>query len=424
MGTIEYDPSHPDVIRDPYPFYEFLRKRSPVYRVPSTGFYAVARYADVMRVLKDPGRFSSHGMRLMMMSAMTGGVQNMVLDLEEIRVEREKVAEQLDFDPGMFLSAQTVISSDPPQHGRLRSIVNRGFTPRRIAALEPRIRAIARELLDAVLTGESGTIDLVGDYSVPLPVRVIAELLGVEPEKREDFKRWSDTIVSGVSGSAATPQAMISTFREFTAYFNEVSNRRRAEPADDLISTLVQAEDGDTLTPVEVVMFAVLLLVAGNETTTNLIGNGLLALLAHPEQFEAVRDDTALIPAFVEEALRYDSPVQSLFRQASDDVEVAGTKIPKGSIVLPLFGSANRDDERFSEADRFDVRRNPQGHVAFGFGIHFCLGASLARLEAKVAFEELFERTMNLERLEIENSYIDSFLLRGPRSLPLRFESA
>lgn len=424
MTSIDYEPASPAVTQDPYPYYEAMRRESPVYRIPSSGFYAVSRYDDVMRVLKDPEVFSSNGMRLMMMSAMTGNVQNMALDVEDIRAEREKVAEQLDFDPGMFLSAQTVISSDPPQHGRLRSIVNRGFTPRRIAALEPRVREIARELLTTAVEDDSGSFDLVRDYSIPLPVRVIAELIGVEPEKRADFKRWSDTIVSGASGSAASPQEMIATFAEFTAYFNEISERRRKEPANDLISTLVQAEEGDSLSPVEVIMFAVLLLVAGNETTTNLIGNGIQALLAHPDQLEKIQADTGLIPGFVEEALRYDSPVQALFRQTKDDVEVAGTKIPTGSIVLPLFASANRDDAQFPDAARFDVTRNPQGHVAFGFGIHFCLGASLARLEAKVAFEELLGRTARLERLEAETEYIDSFLLRGPRSLPLRYTAA
>ena len=424
MSEIRYEPLSPEVSRDPYPFYEQMRREAPVYRIPSSGFYAVSRYADVMRVLKDPETFSSNAMRLMMMSAMTGGIQSMPLDLDQIRSEREKVAEQLSFDPGMFLTAQSVISSDPPQHSKMRNIINRGFTPRKIAALEPRIREIARDLLDRPLGGEAGSFDLVGDYSIPLPVQVIAELIGVEAEKRADFKRWSDTVVSAASGSAAGPQEMLATFGEFTAYFNEVIERRRIEPAEDLISALIQAEEGDTLTSVEVIMFAILLLVAGNETTTNLIGNGTLALLRHPDQFEKVRADPALIPAFVEEALRYDSPVQVLFRQAKQDVEVAGTEIPKGAIVLPIFASANRDDDQFPEASRFDITRNPQGHAAFGFGIHFCLGASLARLEAKVAFEELLSRVTRLEQTDGDLAYIDSFLLRGPKSLPLRFEAA
>ncbi len=424
MTEIHYEPLSPEVNRDPYPFYEQMRREAPVHRIPSSGFYAVTRYADVMRVLKDPEIFSSSAMRLMMMSAMTGGIQNMPLDLDQIRSEREKVAEQLAFDPAMFLTAQSVISSDPPQHGKMRSIVNRGFTPRRISDLEPRVREIARVLIDGALGEPTGSFDLVRDYSIPLPVQVIAELLGVEPEKQGDFKRWSDTVVSAASGSGAGPQEMIATFGEFTAYFDAVIEQRRAEPKDDLISALIRAEQGDTLTSVEVIMFAVLLLVAGNETTTNLIGNGMQALLDHPDQLEKVRADPSLIPGFVEEALRYDSPVQVLFRQATEDVEVAGTKIPKGSIVLPIFASANRDDDQFPEASRFDITRNPQGHVAFGFGIHFCLGASLARLEARVAFEELLGRVARLERLEADAEYIDSFLLRGPKSLSLRFEAA
>lgn len=424
MTEIHYEPLSPEVSRDPYPFYEQMRREAPVHRIPSSGFYAVSRYADVMRVLKDPEVFSSSAMRLMMMSAMTGGIQNMPLDLDQIRSERAKVAEQLSFDPGMFLTAQSVISSDPPHHGKMRSIVNRGFTPRRIAALEPRVREIARELIDRVVAGQLGTFDLVRDYSIPLPVQVIAELIGVEAEKRADFKRWSDTVISAASGSGAGPQEMIATFAEFTAYFEEVIERRRKEPADDLISTLIAAEEGDTLTPVEVIMFAVLLLVAGNETTTNLIGNGMQALLDHPDQLEKLQADPSMIPGFVEEALRYDSPVQVLFRQAKADVEVAGTRIPKGSIVLPIFASANRDEVQFPDASRFDITRNPQGHVAFGFGIHFCLGASLARLEARVAFEELLGSVTRLERTGAETEYIDSFLLRGPKVLPLRYEAA
>jgi len=424
MTEIHYEPLSPEVSRDPYPFYEQMRREAPVHRIPSSGFYAVSRYADVMRVLKDPEVFSSSAMRLMMMSAMTGGIQNMPLDLDQIRSEREKVAEQLSFDPGMFLSAQSVISADPPHHGKMRSIVNRGFSPRRIAALEPRVREIARELIGPMLTSESGSFDLVRDYSIPLPVQVIAELIGVESEKRADFKRWSDTVISAASGSGAGPQEMLVTFAEFTAYFEEVIERRRKEPADDLISILIAAEQGDTLTAVEVIMFAVLLLVAGNETTTNLIGNGMLALLDHPDQLEKLQADPSMIPAFVEEALRYDSPVQVLFRQAKVDIEVAGTQIAKGSILLPIFASANRDDAQFPDASRFDITRNPQGHVAFGFGIHFCLGASLARLEARVAFEELLRSVTRLERTEAETEYIDSFLLRGPKALSLRYEAS
>jgi cytochrome P450 len=303
----------------------------------------------------------------------------------------------------------------------MRAIVNRGFTPRRIAELEPRVREIARAALDAV--AEKGELDLVDDYAIPIPVTVIAELLGVERERCADFKRWSDCVVAGVTGSAAglRPETLFQAFAELNTYVMQVAEERRREPKDDLISTLVRAEGGDAaLTPAEVVMFILLLLVAGNETTTNLLGNALLALIAHPVELARVQRDPRLVPLLVEEALRYDGPVQFIFRKATQDVEIAGTKIPAGAIVMPLAGSANRDDTQFADPDRFDVTRNPQGHLAFGLGIHFCLGASLARLEARVALEELFARFQRFERMEPEVEYIDSFLVRGPRHLPLR----
>jgi len=425
MTTVDYDPFSVEVQRDPYPHYAALRERAPVHRLEGSGFYVVSRYDDVMFVLKHPELFSSRAMQMMMMAGMGGGMQSMGgtgggLDPAALQLMAD-IAKDLPFNPIEMMSKPSLIASDPPNHERLRNIVNRGFTPRRIAALEPRIREIAREALDAML--DEGEFDLVSGYTIPLPVRVIAELLGVEAERQVDFKRWSDELISGSTGAASgtRPESMIRAFREFNEYFMDVIERRRRDPKDDLISALVAAEEGDAaLSPMETLMFAVLLLVAGNETTTNLIGNGMLALLRSPEQLQKVQSTPAMIPAMIEETLRYDSPVQTLFRQAVDDVELAGTKIPKDSIVLPVFASANRDAERFEDADRFDVTRNPRGHVAFGFGIHFCLGASLARLEARVGFEELLARVGNLELLEPMPDYVDSFLLRGPSSLRLR----
>jgi cytochrome P450 len=204
-------------------------------------------------------------------------------------------------------------------------------------------------------------------------------------------------------------------------YMSDAVERRRGDPQDDLISTLVRSEDGETpLTPLEIANFALLLLLAGNETTTNLLGNVLLALLSHPDELARVRRDPSRIPALVEETLRYDSPIQFLYRQATQDVELAGVAIPAGSLVIPLLGSANRDDAQFPDGDRFDVSRNTQGHVAFGLGIHFCLGASLARLEARVALEELLARFEGFERRESRVQYVDSYIVRGPKRLPLR----
>jgi cytochrome P450 len=426
MTAITYDPFSTQTRANPYPHYAELRKHAPVHRLEGPGFYLVSRYEDVLFVVKHPELFSSKAMQRMMMSGMGVGIQNMDpsqgIDPKAVEVLTE-LSKGLGFNPVEMLTTPSVIASDPPRHERLRSIVNRGFTPRRIAALEPRVRQIASEALDRML--EKDEFDLVSDFTIPLPVTVIAEVLGVEPDRFADFKRWSDTLISGATGSASgtQPALLLAAFKEFNAYFMEQIERRRRDPKDDLISTLVAAEGGESaLTPMETLMFAVLLLVAGNETTTNLMGNAVLALLDEPEQLERVQSDLSLVPALVEEALRFDSPVQMLFRETTRDVEVAGAPIPKGSAVMPIFASANRDEAQFPEADRFDIDRETRGHLAFGFGIHFCLGASLARLEARVGFEELFKRVTRLRRLEPEVEYVDSFLLRGPRRLPLAAE--
>lgn len=421
--TMSYDPFSIETRANPYPQYAELRRIAPVHRLEGSGFYLVSRYEDVIFVLKNPEIFSSGAMQRMIMAGMGVGIQNMDpsrgVDPKALEV-LTGLSKSLGFNPVELMTTPSVIASDPPRHERLRGIVNRGFTPRRIASLEARVREIAREALDRMLVKDE--FDLVSEFTIPLPVTVIAEVLGVEPDRYADFKRWSDTLISGATGSASgsQPALLLAAFQEFNAYFMEQIERRRRDPKDDLISALVAAEAGDAaLTPMETLMFAVLLLVAGNETTTNLMGNGLLALLEEAEQFDRVRDHPALVPAFVEEALRYDGPVQMLFRETTQDVAIAGTSIPRGSIVLPIFASANRDAAQFREPDRFDIDRDTRGHVAFGFGIHFCLGASLARLEARVGFEEFFKRVWNLRRLEPEVEYVDSFLLRGPRRLLL-----
>jgi cytochrome P450 len=339
-------------------------------------------------------------------------------------VRFSELAQGLPTSPLEALAARSLIGADPPVHGPLRNLVNRGFTPRRIAALEPRIRAIARDALNA-LEGERES-DLVARFFMPLPVTVIAELLGVEPERSAQFKHWSDVVVSGSTGSAAGgAEQMVRVFGEMTAYVTSITQARRAQPRDDLISTLLRAEVGETaLTPFEITMFITLLLVAGNETTTNLLGNTLLALIEHPRQLAAVRRDPSLIPALVEEMLRWDTPVQFLVRRATQDVELAGTKVPAGATVMPLLASANRDDAQFPDGERFDPKRDSSGHLGFGFGIHFCLGASLARLEARVALEELLERYAGFERASARVEYVDSYLIRGPRRLPLRLAAA
>jgi cytochrome P450 len=425
MSPLDFDPFRSEHRADPYPAYAELRRQAPVHRIEGSGIYAVSRYADVLHVLRHPELFSSSAMTAVLGGAVAGRAPIAGMGVRGAEAQRfSELAQQLPTSPIEALAMRSLIGSDPPVHGPLRSLVNRGFTPRRIAALEPRIREIARTALDAA-AGEPEP-DLVARFFVPLPVTVISEMLGVEPERAAQFKHWSDVLISGMTGTAAGgPEQLIRVFGELTAYVTAVAEARRAQPREDLISTLVSAEEGETaLAPFEIVMFIVLLLVAGNETTTNLLGNAVLALIEHPEQLAAVRRDPGLIPGLVEEAVRYDSPAQFVFRRATQDIELAGTKIPAGANVMPIIGSANRDEAQFPDGERFDITRDTSGHLGFGFGIHFCLGASLARLEARVALEELLARYAGFERAGARVDYIDSFLLRGPRRLPLRLAAA
>jgi cytochrome P450 len=426
VTAITFDPFSDAHRSDPFPAYAELRRRAPVYRVERTGAYAVSRYDDVAFVLRHPELFSSNAMQTTLMNReLTGQGTPGVGMAPADAVRIGEILQTLPVPIADVLASRFLIAADPPVHGRMRGLVNRGFTPRRIADLEPRIREIARASLDAV--GEKPELELVRELNIPLPVTVIAELLGVEPERTEDFKRWSDAAVSGSTGAAGAlrPVAVLEAFGELSRYITGVIEARRAAPRDDLISTLTRAENGEAaLKPIDVVMFTLLLLVAGNETTTNLLGNTMLTLTEHPEQLERVRRNPALVPSLVEEALRYCGPIQFLYRQATQDVEIAGVRIPAGSLVMPLLGSANRDERQFEDAERFDISRNAQGHLAFGLGIHFCLGASLARLEARVALEELLARFGRFERAEPHVEYVDSFLVRGPTRLPLRVEAA
>lgn len=391
---MDYNPFLPEVKANPYPYYAHLRRHAPVYQVEAAGLWAVSRYDDVLYVLRNPQLFSS----TVLIAALLG-----------------------DLNP--VPEAANLIASDPPVHSRLRKLVNRAFTPRLIAELEPRVREITIDLLTCV--APQGEFDLVHDLSTPLPVIVIAEMLGVEPEHRVEFKRWSDDIVhaaNGVSGEERD-QAQRSV-AEFRGYFERAIDARRAEPRNDLISALVRAEEEQQmLTAAEILSLTTLLLIAGNETTTNLIGNAVLALLAHPDTLARMQRDPSQIPAIVEETLRYDGPVQGIFRQATQDVELSGTTIPAGSLVFPLFASADRDERQFPDPDRFDITRNTNDHIAFGFGIHFCLGAPLARLEAKVALEEMVARLCGWSHKEDQVTRIDSFFLRGPKTLPMTFQA-
>lgn len=421
MTATPFDPFSDAQREDPYPAYAELRRHSPVTKIEKLGAYVIARYADVAYVLRHPELFSSRAMQTALGSTLADSFAGTSSPSPAESARLAEVIAAMPISIPEWMATRSLIASDPPMHGPMRSVVNRGFTPRRIAELETRVRAIARRTL-AAFEGKDD-FDLVSELFTPLPVTVIAELLGVEPERSADFKHWSDCVVTGSTGAAGKigPATMLEGVAGLLRYILDIVERRRRQPKDDLISTLIRAEDGEAaLTPIDVANFALLLLLAGNETTTNLLGNVLLALIAHPDELARTRRDPSRIPAVVEETLRYDSPIQFIYRETTRDVELAGVRIPAGSVVILLLGSANRDEAQFPHADRFDVSRDTQGHLAFGLGIHFCLGASLARLEARIALEELLPRFASFERSEPRVQYVDSYLVRGPKRLSLR----
>ncbi len=393
---MDYNPLSPEVQDNPFPYYAQMRHHTPVLWVEPLQAWMVSRYRDVDYAIKNPQLFSSRGF-----------VDQSLGDLNPVP------------------EVPWLLSTDPPDHARVRKLVNKAFTPRLIKALEPRIRAITREILARLRSGR--TCEFVQDFSTPLPVIVIAEMLGVEPERREDFKRWSDDAISATNRPTAPEERarLRQSGAELRAYFQEAIDRRRKEPREDLIAALVRAEEErQALSANEILALTVLLLLAGNETTTNLLGNAVLTLLDHPAELAKVRADRALVPPLVEEVLRYESPVQLIFRRTASDVELSGTTIPAGATVFLLLGSANRDEQKFSDPDRFDILRNPRDHLAFGYGIHYCLGAELARLEARVALESLLFECPAFSRSIDNVPRVASILVRGPKTLPLVFNSA
>jgi cytochrome P450 len=416
--TPDYDPCRPEWRQDPYPHYRALRDRAPVYYAPETRAWCVSRYDDVMFVLRNPELFSSRAMFTFLMNQGQEGRPPLSWPLVRFIA---RFAWRTRLNPMEFATARNLIAEDGERHSAMRAIVNRGFTPRQIAAWEARAREIVAGSMTKLRAG--GPFDLVQDLAIPLPVGIIAEMLGVESSRLPDFKRWSDTVIDMSTGPGRSERfspRIVDALVELASYLRAVAEERKRRPTDDLVSVIVAEQQGETALSIrEVIQFTMLLLVAGNETTTNLIGNAVTALLDHPAELAKVAADPSLVPALIEETLRFDAPVQIVFRNATQDVEIAGTKIPKGAYVAPLLGSANRDERRFADPDRFDLARDTQGHVGFGFGKHFCLGASLARMEARVALEALVPELPRLER-ERPRVLVDSFLVRGPRRLELR----
>jgi cytochrome P450 len=417
----DYDPGRAEWRTDPYPHYRRLRDAAPVHFVPGLRAWCVSRYDDVSFVLRHPELFSSRAMFTYLINQGQEGMPRLTWPVLRFLA---RFVWHTRLNPFEFATARNLISEDGERHAAMRAVVNRGFSPRRIAAWEERARELVAECL-AKLRSQPD-FDLIEDLAIPLPVTLIAEMLGVEPARRRDFKRWSDVIVDASTGpgrSRPYDRRFTDTVVELATYLRALAEARRREPTGDLISLISAEQDGETaLTIREVIQFVMLLLVAGNETTTNLIGNAVTALLDHPDQLRRVADDPSRVPGAIEEALRFDSPVQLVFRNTTEAVELSGVKLPKGAYVVPLIGSANRDERRFADPDRFDVEREAQGHLAFGFGEHFCLGASLARLEARVALEGLLPELVRLERRG-KRELVDSFLVRGPRRLELAYSS-
>lgn len=395
-GALDLTALGHDFVRDPYPVYADLRARGPVHRVRMPeGMHAwlVVGYEEARAALADP------------------------------RLSKAWSSASPESGANRISAGPTMLMSDAPVHTRLRNLVTREFTPRRVDRLAPRVAEMTGSLLDAMLKEPGRSADLVDALSFPLPIGVICELLGVPDLDREQFRHWSNAALSaaGQGERAAAAQAM----RE---YLTGLVADKRDRPGDDLLSALIHTadEDGDRLSPPELLGMAWILLIAGHETTVNLISNAVLALLTHPDQLAALRADfDGLIDNAVEEALRYDGPVETAtYRFTVDPVDIGGTLVPGGGeLVLVAMADADRDPARYAEPDRFDIHRDARGHLAFGHGVHFCLGAPLARLEARTAIRALLERCpdLALDAHPAALTWRTGMLIRGPRTLPVKW---
>ncbi|QJY46827.1 cytochrome P450 [Pseudonocardia broussonetiae] len=397
-----------DAVRDPYPLLAALREHDPVHWSERYRSWFVTRFDDVSAALRDE-RFSS----------------------DRISPYRRAKLEGPDADPGVRAAfgvlEDWMVFKDPPDHTRLRKLLSRAFTPRTVERMRPRIVAITDELLDAATADGSGRTDLVADYAYPLTASVIAEMLGVPRQDRDRFKDWSDEItglVFGGMGDADRHAAGANGMAELTAYLADLVRAHEREPADDLLSALISArDDDDALSHDEVISTGVLLLFAGHETTTNLIGNGLLALLRHPDQRRLLDADPSLVGGTVEELLRYDGPAKTVARLMAADVELRGRTLRRGDRVFLCPSSANRDPAVFDHPDDLDVTRRQGRQLGFGVGLHYCLGAPLARLEASVAIPRALERLPGLRPDGDGQRWHPVLLSRGLREFPVRFDA-
>lgn len=396
--AVDVDPFDPAQRANPYPAYHRLRERAPVYRHPR-GMWLLSRHRDCVAVLRD-SRFGHGTGDMLARNAFRRPIQDRSL-------------------PFILL--------DPPEHTRLRSLVAKAFTPRMVDRLGPLVGEIVDALLDAAI--ERGEVDLMGSFAYDLPVTVISELLGVPEADREAVKELSHQVARAVdpdfTRSPEERRRRDEAFAAFDDYFRTLLEERRRAPTDDLLSELAAVQDeGERLAEGELLTTCILLYVAGHETTMDLVGNGMLALLRNPDQMRRLREDPGLADKAVEELLRYDPPTQVSRRTALDDVEIDGHLVERGEVVVVIRGAANRDPEVFADPDRLDLGRSPHRHLAFDGGIHYCLGAGLARLEGRTAFAAVVRKTREVELLDDDPPYRENLVIRGLARLPVRFRAA
>ncbi|MBZ0297847.1 MAG: cytochrome P450 [Anaerolineae bacterium] len=402
MGDFDHLLTSPEYAQNPYPVYRQLREQAPVYWSDLWGCWILTRYDDITASLQDYQHFTSLG-RL-----------TATMDLPEPLWEQVQ--------PLIRHYSQGLINVDPPAHTRMRQLVHQAFTPRTIRKMAGYVETIVDSLIRDVI--DQGQMDIIWDFSYPLPVRVIAELMGIPLEDHERFKAWSGKIVEFMATPKPQPEVLLGSqaaLMELQQYFRDIFRQRRASPQDDLISALVAVEaEGDRLTEEELVSTCVTILIGGHETTTNLIASGMLALIQHPGEMQRLRESPELAPSAVEEFLRYEGPFQRNRRIATEDVILGDQYIRKGQLVMQMLGAANRDPSHFPDPDRLDITREPNKHLAFGYGPHFCLGASLARLEAPIAIQSLMKHLSDIQLATADVVWINT-VFRGLKSLPVTF---
>jgi len=396
----EYDPFDLVVKNESYEYYEKLRRDGPVKWLPSLQAFAVANYDDVDALLKDGKLFSS----TMFWPALLG-----------------------EFDP--VPEVPPMISMDPPGHVHLRKLANKAFVPSKIKLLVDRTYEVANALIDDIIAehGNEGEFDWATEFCALYPVTMIAQVLGVQTERRGEFKIWVDNVLAAANRASYGPERLSEIQQrsdDIRKFFEDLYDERAADPQDDLISQFIAAEiDGEKMSRIEVIQMSILLLIGGVETTTNVLGTTLVELHRHPDAYKRVRADETLIPALIEEVLRYNPPVQIIFRHMMADTELGGVKIPENSTVMPLLASANRDESKFPNGETFDIdRKIAVPLMSFGQGPHYCLGNYLSRMEAKSALEMAFQRFEQLDPISDEVEWLDSYFARGPHHLKARFK--